>query len=77
MFTDSVHRINSMPVHLSGFIFSVNVADCRLGKWHKEAHGTANKGKAHQRMVTRPRKLLNPELSNETYRCDHSNERSR
>ena len=27
--------------------------------------------------LTKPRKLLNPELSNETYRCDHSNESSR
>ena len=27
--------------------------------------------------LTKPRKLLNPELSNETWRCDHSNESSR
>ena len=27
--------------------------------------------------LTKPRKLLNPELSNETQRCVHSNERSR
>ena len=27
--------------------------------------------------LTKPRKLLNPELSNETQRCDHSNESSR
>ena len=27
--------------------------------------------------LTKPRKLLNPELSNETYRCGHSNESSR
>ena len=27
--------------------------------------------------LTKPRKLLNPELSNKVYRCDHSNESSR